>query len=765
MSTNIAYDFIEAGIRIFGLQGIDAKRNCQCGNPECKALYKHPIASNWQHTPEWSDEQLEVMQEMGQLDTGYGVIVKGLLVVDVDARNGGVESYGRLCKALGLDLHHNTGLAVLTGSGQGSMHIYYKAPEGVSLVTSHPDYKGVDFKSSGFCVGPGSLHISGNTYEVMDGSPHDIGPAPESLIALLTRPDYFRAEYNGESMDVTDADLINMINHVSPDSDHETWVRCGMALHHATQGTGFHIWDNWSRDGKTYPGSHALEKRWHSFGKGANPVTLGTLVFHAENGGWVQDVSFVCTTMFDDEPETTAKLPNGAPFHTNGIDLLRPPGFVGDLCKWINDQSRFPRENLAVAASLVAMSNIIGLRYTDDLDNVNANLFAMCVAGSATGKEAILQSVNSIHEAANIQRATVGTIKSEQEVIRNLIDNQAAFYLIDEFGILLKNLSTSKESYHAGVIGILMNAYSKADTSMPLSGDVKREVRKTLMLELKNTRKLISENEDPTKALERRLPNLERAMQGIDKGLERPFLSLLGFTTPVTFDGLVTEEQATNGFIGRSIIVTEKESNPRAKPGFKRSRMPDRMRTTLGALYDGGVYDSECYRVEYYGDRIEIRTDAEAREMLDDVAEWAHNKAEQAKQTNGLEAIPRRAREMVSKISLILAAPGGVRTAEHVRWAYAFIERDIREKIALAHANSVADSGGNVADAIRLRVMTLIDGEHGETKGVIINRCRKWPRNEVEKTLATMDAAGIIVTRSDANPTNKRAVERIFSTK
>lgn len=770
MSTNIAYDFIDSGYRIFGLNGGNDDGSCGCGNPECKAAYKHPVASNWQHTPEWSEDQLEVMQEMGQLDTGYGVLVKGLLVVDVDARNGGVQAMERLTQALGgLDLARSAGLSVITGSGQGSMHIYYKAPEGVSLVQGHPDYKGIDFKSSGFVVGPGSMHASGNTYEILHGAPDEIGEAPAELIALLTRPDTFRAEYNGSTMDVTERDLVEMIRHVDADTDHETWVKCGMALHHATGGTGFDIWDNWSRDGKTYPGSAKLEARWHSFGKAVNPVTLGTLIFHAEAGGWVESVTFTPDGSFEDDEDQAEAAPTDKPvdkrkgdhpFHVDGIDLLRPPGFVGEVCKWINEQSRYPRENLAVAAALVSMSNVIGLRYTDDVDGVTANLFALCVAGSATGKEAIMQAISTIHQAAGIQRATVGSIKSEQEIIRNLIDNQAANYVIDEFGILLRTITTSKEAYHSGVIGTLMNAYSKADSFMPLTGDTKRDVRKHLIQELKSARKAISENEDESGAIARRLPDLERAIQSIDNGLERPYLTLIGFTTPVTFESLVTPEQATNGFIGRSIIITEKETNPHAKPGFRKTKMGDRLRMTIGGLYDGQHYDGQNYRVEHYGERSLVRTEHEARDMLDQVYAWGHAKAEMHKEKTGLEAIPRRAREMVSKISLILAAPGGIRTAEHVRWAYAFVERDIREKCMLAYANEREEA--NPTDAIRARIMGVVDADHGETKGVIVNRCRKWPKEKVEEVIRAMVEARMLTLEESKNPANGRTIERYF---
>ena len=75
-------DFWESGFRVIGLNGVH-KGKCICGNPDCKALYKHPIVSNWQYTPDWSEEQIETMEEMDQFATGYGVLVKGLLVLSL----------------------------------------------------------------------------------------------------------------------------------------------------------------------------------------------------------------------------------------------------------------------------------------------------------------------------------------------------------------------------------------------------------------------------------------------------------------------------------------------------------------------------------------------------------------------------------------------------------------------------------------------------------------------------------------------------------
>ena len=89
-------EFWEAGYRVFGLYGATPDGKCGCGNPDCKAVLKHPVSAGWQHTPLWDEEQLASKELSGQFDTGFGVLVRGLLVIDVDARNGGVQSYERL---------------------------------------------------------------------------------------------------------------------------------------------------------------------------------------------------------------------------------------------------------------------------------------------------------------------------------------------------------------------------------------------------------------------------------------------------------------------------------------------------------------------------------------------------------------------------------------------------------------------------------------------------------------------------------------------
>ncbi len=750
-------DFWEAGHRIFPIYRFTKDGRCECGNADCEAVSKHPRTSNWQHTPAWHEDNIEDGEELGVYDTGYGVLCRGLLVVDVDARNGGVKSYAKLLEKV--PEIAGAGLAVQTGSGGGSQHLYFRIPETLSLVGHLKPYPGIDFKSSGYVVGPGSAHISGGIYSA-DGTPEDIGDAPEGLIELLRQPERRRTEYDGHSLDVSLDDIGEMLRHIpNDDVDYDTWIAIGMAVHHATGGAGYEYWEGWSEQSPKHDRSN-MERKWHSFGKSSNPVTIGTLIHYARQGGWVMPVSL---SGGDETPQ--AVVPEGLPCDISGIDLTRPPGFVGEVAEWIDSQSFRPRKNLAVAAALTSIGNIGGLRYVDDVSSVTANLFCFCVAGARTGKEGIQQAAISLLRTAGITGAAHGSIKSEQEVTRNLTRHQASFYIVDEVGLFLAKISNAQKrggaSYLEGVPMILMLAYSKANDYMLLTGDGKEEVRKQLTGELAQLSKLMDEGEDRAYVINRKA-SVERALSTLDHGIERPFVSLMGITTPVTFDGLMNYDMATNGFIGRSLIFNEKETVPRAREGFKRPPLPERLANYVRAIWTGDSYDSEAgTRVENYGDRVAVPSEKPATDLLWAISRWMEDQAEEHKSSSGLEAIYLGAYEIVAKVSLILAIPEKLRTVEHVRWAFALVKRDLEDKVRLVVGNDSVKSSPK--KALQARILNLVSGGAGETEGVICNRLdRTFKREDISAELDTMTKRGDLKLEEKIHPRNGKVSKRYF---
>jgi len=741
---------MSAGFHIFPLYRFKTNGLCECADPECPAIGKHPRASSWQHTPMWDDEQIGNMEMAGHLDTGYGALCRGHIIVDVDARNGGVESYKKL-RALVPEVD-DAGLTVNTGSGGGSQHLYFKAPEGVSLVTHLPEYPGIDFKSSGYVVGPGSAHKSGGVYTA-DGYPEDIGDAPAALIDLLKRPERHRSEFNGHAVDLAHSDIQEMLGHVTnSDLPYEDWLAIGMAIHHATQGSGFDLWDAWSATSGKHD-SKQMQYKWGSFGRSANPVTIGTLIHHAEQGGWVMPVTFVPDQQFADEPDAPV---DGLPFDIAGVDLTAPPGFVGEVAKWMDACSSRPRKHIAVAAALTTIGNIGGLRYVDDISGVTANLFAFCVAGAGTGKGAIQKASAALMREAGIAAASHGSIKSEQEMIRNLIRHQASFYSIDEVGIFLGKIDNAKKkggaSYLEGIPGMMMSAYSLADDWMGISGDLKESTRADLVKELGQIEAALDKGETPF--LLSRKASRERFLRTLDNGIERPFVSMMGFTTPSTFGDTISADNVANGFIRRCLIFNERETVPRTRGVWQKPTVPDGMANYVRAIWSGGEYDSQAFeRVENYTEPSKLPSATDAVAFLERCKEWFEEAAEDSKSTSGLESLYIGAYELVAKVSLILGIPEQLRTAEHVRWAFALVKRDIEDKVNLVTANDKVKSAPKTA--LRSALLALI-GDTPFKEGAIFNRLdSKFKRDDILAELGVMVKKGLIEVNEKTHARNK----------
>lgn len=426
------------------------------------------------------------------------------------------------------------------------------------------------------------------------------------------------------------------------------------------------------------------------------------------------------------------------PFPLDGIDLLSPPGFVGDVAAWIDSQCRYPRRRLAVASAIVSVGNIGGLSHEDTRDGVTANMLAFCVAASASGKEAVQQAAADLHRAAGLHYALQGGIKSEQEITRNLIEHQPAFYVIDEIGIFLNKVRNAQKrggaTYLEGVFALIMSAYSKANSRLLLNGDLKRDLRKGYAAAAGKSEEEGQENS-----------HAMRMLKMIDDGLERPFLSLIGYTTPSTFDGVMDGESAAQGFVGRAIIVSEKDINPEARENFKKTDVPMGLAMKLMQLFSAGSSDvmASGGRIEHAEPRIPVNTDEDASQMLTDVNKWLHRYADEMNEATGEASVAmiRRSYEMIAKISFILAIPGRRRTAEHVRWAFAYIRQELDAKIALVFANDNARH--RPEDAAAARIMSFIDPEKGASTAVLANR-GKMAQDAVEALLRKMAAAGMV---------------------
>ena len=737
----------DAGFHVFGLHGV-TKGVCNCGNENCEAFYKHPLTSAWQHTALWDDSQWEMMHLMDAFKTGFGVLCRGHLIIDIDPRNGGNEGYDQLVTDTGIDFKDDSEFVVATGGG--GWHIYYKHNSNEKLHSSLKAYKGVDFKSSGFVVGAGSMHESGSPYEVQEGFVDDITELPAVLKEILTKREIIRDSFSANNKEVTANEVIELLSFVSCYDDYYDWVEIGMIIHESLGSDGYDIFDNWSKNSDKYDASQ-IDLKWHSFGKSSSKVTVGTLIQKAKANGYIPSVTFNDDTII---PEVVTN---------KNIDLTKASGLVGEFIEYINGCSRFPRKNLAVSAALMAVGNIGGMRFEDEAYGVTPNLFCFNVAGSATGKEAIQQAQNELMFVAGMGTIGYGAIKSEQEIYRNILRNQAACYTIDEFGITLNKIEQASKGgaagYMAGVVGALMSIYSKANGKMQLGADL----AETLIMEISKQIAVITKKIDNNEAKDYHHQKLESLMLLVielkNGHIANPFLSLSGYTTQSTFNDLMTYQQATSGFIGRALIFEEKENNPRRKPLFKMPFITDKLKAKILTLRNGGTYEvSNNIRVEFKGKKTVIKTESKALVLLDEIYEEFHQKAEHAMNNNGLEAIARRSLELVLKVSLVLAiGDKQIRTLEHVQWAYSLVSKDLDNKISLTSANR-AEEEQDLSTEVLNKVLQKLDKDSGISLGGLANKMRKIDKENIEKALDHLISNGKAILKEI---TPKRGPNRI----
>jgi len=153
----------DAGFALFPLKSRGAKR---------------PLHTGWQNTkPKQFAPEL-----LGR--NGYGVVLSAQhLILDVDPRH--FAPGDRPLQRLIADIGANLSDTFIVNTGGGGVHIYLTKPAGSRVVYEIPRYKGVAAMTEGrFVVGPGSVHKSGKTYDILSGSPDHITAAPTKLLEL-----------------------------------------------------------------------------------------------------------------------------------------------------------------------------------------------------------------------------------------------------------------------------------------------------------------------------------------------------------------------------------------------------------------------------------------------------------------------------------------------------------------------------------------------------------------------------------------------------
>jgi len=191
--------YASQGWKVLPCHGIREDGRCTCGQPhaEPKDVGKHPRISGWNNEAT-DDAETVARWWKEQPDGNIGIFCRpsGFLVIDIDPRSGGPDSFEKFEQlvegALPPTVEAVTGEYNVGGKVIRGRHLFYKCDPGEALVgnLSKSGLKGIDIKHNGYVLIAPSKHFSGTTYDWAPGrAPWQIemAEAPEELLVALRK--------------------------------------------------------------------------------------------------------------------------------------------------------------------------------------------------------------------------------------------------------------------------------------------------------------------------------------------------------------------------------------------------------------------------------------------------------------------------------------------------------------------------------------------------------------------------------------------------
>jgi len=187
------------GWKILPCYGLLESGKCTCGgaHTEPKDKGKHPAIGDWNSRA--TDDKLTIQTWWeNSPENNIGVVAQksGFLVVDIDPRSGGIDSYEKFLELLDHDLPDTveqlTGIYSYNGLSQRGRHMFFKCDEDEKLLGNLKSLglPGIDIKHNGYVLLSPSRHASGVDYEWAEGkAPWQIrvADAPENLLNAIRK--------------------------------------------------------------------------------------------------------------------------------------------------------------------------------------------------------------------------------------------------------------------------------------------------------------------------------------------------------------------------------------------------------------------------------------------------------------------------------------------------------------------------------------------------------------------------------------------------
>lgn len=579
MLEEYAKELISNGYHLIPLHKFGDNGVCSCGQEKCtrspKNAGKHPKMLSWQDSKPMDETTLDHLMEYYE-PHGLGIVLNETqLVVDVDCGPGkeGLKSLYLLEQDIGIKLASICKFSVKSGSGNGSMHFHFSKPESIDIRNKLPKiYPDIDFLSKGaFVVAPGSLHLSGDTYDLEDGQFSKIGKAPDALLAKIKKDVSFIDEMSKEPGTASEDEIDSALNHImneahkkyaKKDVPYSQWFEILLAIHYEYRGSdeGFKKFLDFCKKGGQYDGPEAVYSKWQEGFKFSDPskakITIATLYHIAHEYGWEgleTNISINFDKFFEDiakekeagniqEVVIKSELSGGelkGSYTATEIpkEVKDIPGILGVIAKYAQDSSPKKSFLVSLVAAIQTVGALCGRDFRTNKNNFTNNYF-MIIGDSGCGKDTakslpkriMVDIANSIPGVDYERRVCSTKATSAAGFFSSLQMSPRKLFSWDEIGHMFNSAKKSGQGKEIEVISKIIELYSEASNEYML-----QEYSKIGLKEEDR------ERDTPT--------------------IQRPCVSFTGISTPVQMESALDKKFMEDGTINRFMIVLPQEKH------------------------------------------------------------------------------------------------------------------------------------------------------------------------------------------------------------
>jgi len=349
-----------------------------------------------------------------------------------------------------------------------------------------------------------------------------------------------------------------------------------------------------------------------------------------------------------DAPQPSVEDPGPMP-----DEMLRVPGFVGEVMDHCLATAPYPNPVMAFCGALSLQAFLAGRRVRDPGDN-RTNIYLLGLAHSAAGKDWPRKINTRIVHEVGLSDCLGDRFASGEGVQDALFINPCMLFQTDEIDGMLQSINKARDARHENVMSTLLTMYSSANSVFPM----RRKAGK-------------------------------QSLGAIDQAN----LVIFGTAIPNHYYEALSERMLTNGFFARMVIL---EAGKRCKGQEPRIvELPSRIVETAHWWADyrpggGNLRD-------WHPGPAVVEQTAEALALLVETREEAESEYARAEARSDPvgTTVWGRVSEQTRKLALLHAISANHRSprigVESVRWASRFVMHQTRRMLFMAQVH-VADN-------------------------------------------------------------------------